>query len=151
METILEKIRSTNDNKILGVIRIMLGAQFFATGIMKFFDPWRGNWIQQLTQANIPFYTFSLWLGPIVEIFMGLLLVAGFFSRVAGLIGVVFMMVAIYAHFVVDPNFLPFGNVTTYHIVAPLVVLAMSVYVLWRGGGAWSRDLGSETKINKND
>ena len=149
MPAIPRKILATKKDKRLGVIRIMLGAQFLATAIMKNFEPFSGNWDAQLTQANIPFYTFSLWLGPIVEMVAGLLLILGFLSRIGGLIGVAFMIVATYAHLVVDPNFLPFGNVTSFHVLAPLMGLAGSAYVLWRGGGAWSADLRSTSKIEK--
>ncbi len=149
MPAIPRKILATKKDKVLGVIRISLGAQFFATAIMKYFEPFSGNWDAQLTQANIPFYTFSLWLGPIVEMVAGLLLVSGFLSRIGGLIGVAFMIAATYAHLVVDPEFLPFGNVTSFHVLVPIMVLAGSAYVLWRGGGAWSVDLRSSSKIEK--
>lgn len=149
MAAMPRRILATKKDKILGVIRIMLGAQFLATAIMKNFEPFSGNWDAQLTQANIPFYTFSLWLGPIVEMVAGLLLILGFLSRIGGLIGVAFMIAATYAHLVVDPEFLPFGNVTSFHVLLPLMILAGSVYVLWCGGGAWSADLRSSSKIEK--
>ncbi len=119
MPAIPRKILATKKDKILGVIRILLGAQFLTTAIMKYFEPFSGNWDAQLTQANIPFYTLSLWLGPIVEMVAGLLLILGFLSRIGGLIGVAFMIAAAYAHLVVDPNFLPFGNVTNFHVLVP--------------------------------
>ncbi|MEE9288956.1 MAG: DoxX family protein [Bacteroidota bacterium] len=149
MLAIPRKILATKKDKILGVTRILLGAQFLTTAIMKYFEPFSANWDAQLTQANIPFYTLSLWLGPIVEMVVGLLLVSGFLSRIGGLIGVAFMIVATYAHLVVDPEFLPFGNVTSFHVLVPLMVLAGSAYVLWRGGGAWSADLRSSSKNEK--
>ncbi len=149
MLAIPRKILATKKDKILGVTRILLGAQFLTTAIMKYFEPFSANWDAQLTQANIPFYTLSLWLGPIVEMVVGLLLVSGFLSRIGGLIGVAFMIAAAYAHLVVDPNFLPFGNVTNFHVLVPLMILAGSAYVLWRGGGAWSADLRSSSKIEK--
>ncbi len=65
METILRTIRRTKDEKTAAFMRILLGAGFLATGVMKFFDPWRGNWVAQLTQADIPFFALSLWIGPI--------------------------------------------------------------------------------------
>jgi uncharacterized membrane protein YphA (DoxX/SURF4 family) len=140
LETTLEKIRQTKNDKILSVIRISIGIIMGSTGIMKLTVPMLGNaWSGQLIQAGIPFYSFNLWFVPIVEIIIGTLLVAGFFSRLLSLVVISIMMVATYVHLIVaDPSLFPLQPKEP---VIPLVMIALSAYVLWRGGGAWSLDL----------
>jgi uncharacterized membrane protein YphA (DoxX/SURF4 family) len=139
LETTLEKIRQTKNDKILSVIRISIGMIMGSTGIMKLTVPMLGNaWSGQLIQAGIPFYSFNLWF-VIVEIIIGTLLVAGFFSRLLSLVVISIMMVATYVHLIVaDPSLFPLQPKEP---VIPLVMIALSAYVLWRGGGAWSLDL----------
>lgn len=86
-----------------------------------------------LEAAHIPLIWFNALFVPVVEIATGLMLVAGWLARLAAGVGIVVMVVAIYAHLVADwPNEFPF--------VLPVVVLACASYVLWRGAGAWSLD-----------
>lgn len=138
----LRKVRSTEDDKTAGVVRIVLGFLFLATGSMKLLVPmlWRA-WSGQLTQAGIPFYTFNLWFVPVAEILTGVILVIGFFTRLGSLVVIIMMMVATYVHLVVeDPSFFPLQPEEP---IIPIFALAMAVFVVWRGGGAWSLDLRS--------
>jgi hypothetical protein len=49
------------------------------------------------------------------------------------------MAVAIYVHVVVeDPSLFPLQPSEP---ILPLAVIALCLYLLWRGGGSWSRDL----------
>jgi len=49
------------------------------------------------------------------------------------------MTVATYVHVVVDdPSLFPLQPSEP---IIPLAVIAMCVYLLWRGGGSWSKDL----------
>ena len=107
---------------------------------MKLTVPMLGDaWSSQLIQANIPLYSFNVWFVPIVEIVVGSLLVAGFLSRLISLVVIVIMIVASYAHLVVnDPSLFP---LQPNEPVIPLMLIFMAAYVLWRGGGAWSIDL----------
>ena len=142
METLLEKIRSTEDDKPLGVIRIIIGVIIASTGMMKLLVPMLWNaWSGQLTHANIPFLTFNLWFVPFVEMTTGLLLAFGFFARLGSLVVIVMMSVATYVHLVVnDPSLFPLQPDEP---VIPFVLIAMCIYVLIRGGGSWSKDLKS--------
>lgn len=135
----IEKLRHTNNNKVLGIIRIFVGILILSTGVMKFVSPMlRTAWSGQLIAANIPFYTLSFWLIPIVEIVIGSLLVAGFFSRVAILIVLGIMVVATYVHLITnDPSLFPLQPSEP---IIPLTLIVLSVAILWRGGGAWSID-----------
>ena len=138
----LGEIRRTVDNTVLGVVRILLGVIFLSTGGMKFLVSalWTA-WSGQLTQAGIPLRDFNLYFVPIAEICIGLLLLVGFFSRLAAFVTVPMMIVAIYVHLVVnDPSLFPLQPAEP---VIPAVVLGLAAYVLWRGGGAWSLDLKS--------
>ena len=139
---LLRKIRRTKDVRTAGVIRVVLGLLFLATGSMKLLVPmlWSA-WSGQLTQANIPFYTLNLWFVPVAEMLTGVVLLAGFFTRVGSLVVIFMMMVATYVHLVVDdPTLFPLQPDQP---IIPLVALAMGVYLLWRGGGAWSLDVKS--------
>jgi putative oxidoreductase len=86
-----------------------------------------------LEAANIPLPSLGAVVAPIIEVVAGLLLLAGFQARV----GALTMLVAIYTHLVADwPDEPP--------VVVAVVVLAGALYVLWRGGGAWSMDLARQ-------
>jgi uncharacterized membrane protein YphA (DoxX/SURF4 family) len=142
---VLAKIRSTENDTVVGAIRILLAVLFLATGSMKFLVPmlWTA-WSGQLTVAAIPFHGFNLYFVPIVEIIIGFLLGAGLFTRLAALVVVPMMAVATYVHLVVDdPALFPLQPEQP---VIPIVTLALGAYVGWRGGGAWSLDLKASAK-----
>ncbi len=137
-----EQIRKTVDNKRLGVIRILLGLIFLSTGSMKFLVPmlWTA-WSGQLVQAKIPFQTLNLYFVPAAEMLIGVLLLLGVFARLGALVAMPMMIVATYVHIVVkDPNLFPLQPEEPF---IPVVVLALSGYVLCRGAGSWSLDLVS--------
>ena len=51
------------------------------------------------------------------------------------------MAVATYVHLVVDdPSLFPLQPSEP---IIPSIVIAMCLYLLWRGGGSWSRDLNA--------
>jgi uncharacterized membrane protein YphA (DoxX/SURF4 family) len=76
---------------------------------------------------------------PFLEIAVGLALGVGFVVRLAGLVVIGIMIVATYVHIVVDdPSLFPLQPSAP---VIPLVVIAVSAYLVWRGAGAWSLDL----------
>ncbi len=142
IEILLKTIRSTTDDKILGILRLLLGGLFVMTGLMKLFVPVLGQAFSgQLIAANIPFYTFNVWFVPITEVVVGGLLLLGLFSRIGSLVAIIMMLVATYVHLVVDnPALFPLQPEEP---IIPLVAIVVAVYVLWRGGGSWSLDLKS--------
>ncbi len=70
---------------------------------------------------------------------LGAVLAVGAFVRPVAVVVMGIMMVATYVHLVVDdPSLFPLQPSEP---IIPLIVIAMSVYVLWRGAGARSLDL----------
>ena len=136
----LATLRSTSDNKVAAIIRLLLALLFLMTGPMKLLVPSLAEAFSgQLLAANLPFYLLTLWTVPYVELALGIVLALGIFARpaVVGAIGL--MVVAIYVHIIVDdPSLFP---LQPNEPIIPLAVIAMSVYVLLRGAGAWSLDL----------
>ena len=91
--------------------------------------------------ANIPFHIFNVWIVPITESVVGILLLLGLFSRIGGLVVINMMVVATYVHLVVNnPDLFPLQPKEP---IIPLVTIVVAAFVVWRGGGAWSKDLKS--------
>ncbi len=136
----IDAIRNTTDDKAAGVLRLLLAMVFLMTGVMKLVVPVLAEaWSGQLLAANLPFYTLSRWSVPFVEIAVGVALAVGAFARVASVVVMAIMVVATYVHVVVDdPSLFPLQPSEP---IVPLVVMAVSSFILWRGAGAWSADL----------
>ncbi len=136
----LDDVRKTSDNKLAGSIRLLLAVLFLMTGVMKLLVPVLAEaWSGQLQAAHIPLYTVSRWAVPLLEIALGAVLAVGAFVRPATVLVMGIMVVATHVHVVVnDPALFPLQPSEP---IIPLVVMMLSVYVLWRGGGAWSLDL----------
>jgi uncharacterized membrane protein YphA (DoxX/SURF4 family) len=106
---------------------------------MKLFVPQLAKaWSGQLLAAHIPFYEISLWSVPFLELLLGLILAVGFFARPAVVVVIGIMIVATYVHSVVDnPSLFPLQPKEP---IIPIIVIVMSIFILWRGAGAWSMD-----------
>ena len=136
----LDEIRQTSGGKLAGNIRILLAVLFLMTGAMKLLMPMLAEaWSGQLLAANIPLYTISRWTVPFLEMALGAVLAVGVFARPATMIVLGIMVVATYVHLVVDDSSL--FPLQPSEPIVPLIVIVISVYVLWRGAGAWSMDL----------
>ncbi len=133
--------RTTND-KLAGVIRLMLALVFLMTGPMKLLVPQLAEaWSGQLIAAQLPFYELSRWMVPFLELFLGIVLAIGILVRPAALVVIGIMVVATYVHVVVDdPSLFPLQPDEP---IIPAIVMLGSAYLLWRGGGSWSRDLSA--------
>ena len=136
----LVSIRNTKPSKSLGIVRILLGILFVMTGVMKYTVPMLWNaWSGQLQAGGIPFYELNRYMIPSLEIIVGTLLILGIYSRLGSLVTMFMMVVATYVHIVADdPNLFP---LQPHQPVIPIVAIAMGIYVLWGGGGSWSKDL----------
>ena len=136
----LQGVRKTSDNKLAGIIRMLLGVLFLMTGAMKLLVPMLGEaWSGQLLAAGLPLYSLTRWTVPFLEMFLGVVLLIGAFARVAVLVIMGIMVVATYVHVVVDdPSLFPLQPSEP---IIPLIVIVLSLYLLWKGAGAWSLDL----------
>ena len=137
------RLRATSNDRVAGVLRVLLGIIFSMTGLMKLLVPRLSEaWAGQLLAANIPLYTLSRWSVPFVEVALGITLLLGFLARGAVAMAISVMVVATYVHIKVDdPSLFPLQPSEP---VIPLLVMLISSYVLWRGAGAWSLDLRSQ-------
>ncbi len=133
-------LRHTSDDKLAGGLRILLGLLFVMTGTMKLVVPMLAEaWSGQLLAAQLPLYEVNVRLVPFVEIAVGVVLLIGAYTRVACSVVIGIMVVATYVHVVVDdPSLFPLQPSEP---VIPLMVIAMSAYLIWKGGGAGSLDL----------
>lgn len=135
-----DQLRKTSNDKLAGVLRLLLGFVFFMAGVLKMVVPTLGDaFAGQLVAANIPFYGLSLYMVPIVETVLGITLLFGLHARLSAVVAAVIMVVATYVHLVVDdPALFPLQPVEP---VGPLVLLVALLYILWKGAGSWSMDL----------
>ena len=135
----LSRLRSTTHNRLAGSVRLMLALIFLMTGPMKLLVPWLAEaWTGQLIAAQMPFLELSRWTVPFLELFLGVQLAIGLFVRPAALVVTGIMAAATYVHVIVDdPSLFPLQPSEP---IIPVTVIAGAIYLLWRGGGAWSRD-----------
>ncbi len=135
-----DQLRKTSNDRLAGVLRLLLGFIFFMTGVLKIFVPFLTEaFAGQLVAAGIPFYDLSFSTVSIVEISLGITLLFGLHARLSAVVAAVVMVVATYVHLVVDdPSLFPLQPIEP---VGPLVLLVALLYILLKGAGAWSIDL----------
>ncbi len=146
----LDSIRRTRDDRVAAWIRIGLGILFVMTGVMKLAVPTLGAaFAGQLAAANIPFQDLNRWVLPFIEMAIGGALLIGFYTRLATLVVFSIMIVGTYVHLVVDdPSLFPLQPEQP---IIPAVVMVLSVYVLFRGGGSGSSDLRASGGVAHHD
>ena len=133
-------LRNTSRDRLGGALRILVGFVFFMAGILKVVAPsLEKAFSGQLVAANIPLQEFVLYAFPVIEMVLGILLLVGFHARISASVAAASMVVATYVHIAIDnPSLFPLQPVEP---IGPLVLLAVLIYTLIRGGGAWSMDL----------
>ena len=135
-----DSLRRTSEDKLAGIVRLLLALLFLMAGAMKLLIPMLADaWSGQLLAANLPFYSITRWAVPFLEAFLGVALAVGLFARPAVVVVIGIMVVATYVHVAVED--LPLVPLQPSEPIIPLIVIAMSAYILWRGAGAWSLDL----------
>ncbi len=135
-----DSLRRTSEDKLAGIVRLLLALLFLMAGAMKLLIPMLADaWSGQLLAANLPFYSITRWAVPFLEVFLGVALAVGLFARPAVVVVIGIMFVATYVHVAVED--LPLFPLQPSEPIIPLIVIAMSAYILWRGAGAWSLDL----------
>jgi uncharacterized membrane protein YphA (DoxX/SURF4 family) len=96
-----------------------------------------------LIEAEIPYYTLNYWFVPVFEIFLGIILFLGYYSRIGALMVLPVMFVAIYVHLTVsNPGAFPSQPQEPY---MPIIVILMALIVLKKGAGNWSLDLSQQS------
>jgi uncharacterized membrane protein YphA (DoxX/SURF4 family) len=144
MSTLSEQIRQTDKSKVVATLRIVAGLPLLLFGAMHLIDPAPFRAI--LEASGIPFVELNLIAAPVTELVAGLFLVTGYFARLGGLGGAVTMLAAAWSTAILAglnaaPEVPP--------MPLPLVVLAISTFVLWRGAGAWSLDGRTEQQSTR--
>ncbi len=143
--TIKNTLRQTSPSKLVGIYRILLGIIFVMAGTFKLtLANFEAAWFVQLKEIEIPFNIFVTWFVPFFEIFLGILLSLGYFSRIAAFMVLPIMTVAIYVHLTV---FNPDAFLAQPHeALLPSIVIMMAITIILYGGGNWSMDLKSTNK-----
>lgn len=136
----IEDWRKTSNDKLGATLRLVTGLMFLMAGVLKFSVPSLGAaFAGQIAAANIPFPELVEYSFPVVEAVLGILLLVGLHARISALIASISMVVATYVHVVVDdPSLFPLQPIEP---IGPLILLAMLLYTVFRGAGAWSIDL----------
>jgi putative oxidoreductase len=140
----LKRISQTPDDWVLTVLRLVLGVVFLAHGSQKMLG-WFGGYGFKATMgfftqtAHIP--AVFAFLAIAAEFFGGLGLIVGLLSRIAAFGITVNMLVAIFMVHLPNGLFMNWtgqqkGEGFEYH----LLVLAITVALMIRGGGAFSLD-----------
>jgi uncharacterized membrane protein YphA (DoxX/SURF4 family) len=121
----------------LAIARVMVGAVMAMTGVMKLVVPHlREAFRAQLRLAKLPLEEPTFAMLPFAEILVGTALVLGVLTRPAALVVVLMMLGATYVHLVVhDPSVFPLQPEAP---IIPIAVMALAVFVLIGGAGAWS-------------
>jgi len=139
-----KRLLQTPDDKVLTIMRLVLGIIFFAHGSQKMLG-WFGGYgfkgtMGFFTQAmHIP--TAFAFLAIAAEFFGGLGLVLGLLTRIAAFGITANMLVAIFMVHLPNGLFMnwtgqPKGEGIEYH----LLILAVTLALMIRGGGAFSLD-----------
>ena len=145
MRPFIQRLRGTRPARGAGTVRVLLGTLFLSTGAMKLLVPMlREAFSGQLRAAELPLHGLNMWLVPLTEMAIGVMLIVGFLSRPASAVALIMMLVATYVHLVVhDPALFPLQPERP---VIPMITIVLCGYVLWKGGGSWSLDLASEPR-----
>ena len=136
----MSAFRATSDDLLAGGLRLMLAVIFLMSGPMKLLIPDLSEaFAGQLSAAQLPLPGLSMQVIPYLELFLGIVLLIGLHTRAASIVVIGIMLVATYVHVVVDdPALFPLQPAAP---IIPITVIVMSLYLLWRGAGAWSLDL----------
>jgi putative oxidoreductase len=129
---------STDTSKTTILIRLMVGLVFLSEGIQKFLLP-EVRGAGRFVKIGIPFPEF---FGPFVgsfEIVFGVFVLAGFLTRLSAIPLIIIMLVAVAttkSEVFIQQGFweMMHGSRTDWSM------LLGSIFLLLRGGGAWSLD-----------
>lgn len=142
----LKRLFQTNDDVALLVLRVLLGVVFFPHGMQKL-TGWFGGYgfagTMGMFTDKLGIPMIFAFLAIMAEALGSLGLITGFLTRVAAFGIAVTMAVAVYLlHFQHGFFMNWFGNQKGEGYEYHLLVIAISVALMIRGGGKWSVDQG---------
>lgn len=144
----MEPKRQKKLYKHLFIIRMILGVIFLFFGILHLIHP--ENFVNILRTSRTPLIAFNSVFAPVAEILIGILLLIGLFSRFAGIIGCLIMIMGVWTTITImhlDPSQLPEGiNEKPFHppVFIPIILAILSFYIALFGCGAWGLDSRSK-------
>jgi putative oxidoreductase len=134
------KMLKTDNSNTTILIRLMVGAVFFSEGIQKFLFP-LANGTGRFEKIGLPMPEV---MGPLVgtfELICGALILIGLITRTAAIPLIIIMITAIWA--TKFPLLNNDGFWTMAHAArTDWAMLLGSIFLLIKGGGAWSFDKG---------
>ena len=133
----MKQITRTTNQKSAAIARILIAIPLLAIGGQHLIGTAPLEPI--LRGANIPLPEINAIVGPFVQLIAGALLIAGYFARLGAVLTIPAMGLATYSHLVFDWADEP-------PIALPIVMIVLSLFVLWKGAGAWSFDLRCTNK-----
>jgi putative oxidoreductase len=142
----LRKLFLTADDAALLVLRIALGAVFFPHGMQKLLG-WFGGYgfagTMDMFTTKLAIPAFFAFLAIAAEGLGSLGLISGFLTRVAAFGITVNMIVAVYMLHWQNGFFMNwFGNQKGEGFEYHLLVIAIGIVLMIKGGGKWSVDKG---------
>jgi putative oxidoreductase len=131
------RLRATQPYRHMLLPRVVAGVPLLGIGLAHVFVA-EASMLPLVEAAGFPFATLVSPIAVAVEIVAGISLLLGLWARVGGFLAIPTMLGAVYAHLVIDvwPN----GAENEPPLALPIIVMAASAYVLWRGAGRWSLD-----------
>lgn len=139
----------TSNEKYIIALRIIAGAPLVMFGVMHLTG---ASPMQPLVEAaGLPMAGLTSIVAPVVQILAGLLLIAGAITRLGALMGAVVMLGGLVTNFLIpndqwptpseiDPNIMVMGTEPAMLTPIALVVMALSIFIMIKGAGAWSLD-----------
>jgi putative oxidoreductase len=141
----VKKLMKTNKDLGLTLLRVVLGVIFLAHGYQKLFVWGIGGVTGAFTQMGIPAPHLSAYLATFAELFGGMALLLGLFTRLAAIPVAITMVVAILEVHLRGGFYAPKG------VEYPLTLLAANIVLVLAGGGVFAIDsllFKGETKKN---
>lgn len=142
----LRKLFQTDDDAALLVLRVVLGVVFFPHGMQKLVG-WFGGYgfagSMDMFTTKLAIPAFFAFLAIMAEGLGSLGLITGFLTRIAAFGITVNMIVAVYLLHWQNGFFMNwFGNQKGEGFEYHLLVIAIGVALMIKGGGKWSVDKG---------
>ena len=141
----LEVLFGTNAPAAAILIRLMVGGVFLSEGIQKFIYP-NALGVGRFLKIGIPYPEIMAPFVGLVEIGGGILMLAGFLTRLAALALIVDMLVAILTTKI--PILIEGGFFKMAHEArTDYAMLLGSLFLLLAGSGPWSLDVWTQKKL----